>query len=123
MGVHVSMFPFSGSDASFASNMKRDMVGKVSGITDEAIPAANTFVVKHFAADVTYTADNFVSRNNDALHHDLYQVPKASTSKVMLALFAKDAEAAVEETASTAVAPTTATGSGTAATTAATAPS
>lgn len=56
------------------TNVKRDMFGKVPGIRDEAIPCTDTFVVKHFAAEVIYKGEHFVARNNDALHHDLYQV-------------------------------------------------
>ena len=71
---HVVCVSRSGSDSGFAGCVKREMVGKVPGVREEAIPNTSTFVVKHFAADVVYTIDNFVSRNNDALHHDLYQV-------------------------------------------------
>jgi myosin heavy subunit len=91
---------FRGSDAGWVSAVKREMFGKVSGIRDDAIPSSDTFVVKHFAADVVYKAENFVARNNDALHHDLAQLPKASGSALLLALFAKDNEVSAPSTPS-----------------------
>ena len=41
----------------------------------------------HYAADVAYNSENFVSRNNDSVHHDLAQLPPASTDPLMLEMF------------------------------------
>ena len=43
--------------------------------------------MSHFAAPVTYSSAGFVARNNDALHHDLANVPGASDFELVRRLF------------------------------------
>eukprot|EP00741_Cyanophora_paradoxa_P014639 tig00020816_g14119.t1 len=55
--------------------------GAPSRTKDEA------FVVRHYAADVTYEAAGFLEKNNDSLHSDLLALASSSPCPLMRALF------------------------------------
>lgn len=44
----------------------------------------DSFVLRHFAGEVTYTVDGFLSKNNDALQEDLMKLLKCSASDFLI---------------------------------------
>ena len=88
-----------GSDEGFVSKMK-SLHGSA---TDESGPSArfvaarirkDQFTVKHYAGDVTYTAEKWLERNNDTLMEDLNLLARHATFKLLAELFAPQAPAA-----------------------------
>ena len=54
----------------------------------------STFVVKHYAGEVSYTIDGFLSKNNDTLSNDLTALCRSSTITLLSEIFAaKEAKA------------------------------
>jgi myosin I len=52
--------------------------------------SSNGFIIKHFAGDVRYSADDFPDKNRDTLTRDLLAVIKTSESPLVQVLFPED---------------------------------
>lgn len=76
-----------GTDVNFVRAANTEHDGKHPRYMKDRFAADERFAVKHYAADVTYEAENFVARNNDALHHDLEELPRSSSFEPLVALF------------------------------------
>eukprot|EP00004_Rigifila_ramosa_P018132 TRINITY_DN447_c0_g1_i1.p1 TRINITY_DN447_c0_g1~~TRINITY_DN447_c0_g1_i1.p1 ORF type:complete len:2271 (-),score=688.57 TRINITY_DN447_c0_g1_i1:82-6540(-) len=53
------------------------------------------FLIKHYAADVTYKTANFLDANDDSIHQDLMQIINSSTNPMLLKFSELDVNAAL----------------------------
>ncbi|KAF1750538.1 hypothetical protein GCK72_017088 [Caenorhabditis remanei] len=72
-----------GSDADWLSQLKNSTELKRNPQLAYPKVRSNDFIVRHFAADVTYSTDGFVEKNRDAIGEQLLDVVVASRFQMM----------------------------------------
>jgi myosin heavy subunit len=89
-----------GSDIGFLNKCKTNF--KTHAKFGTNFKAPTTFVVKHYAGDVSYEVDQFLEKNRDRMFDDLIQLMQSSTNKLLsVELFAGAVNAQAEERTST----------------------
>ena len=85
------------SDATLMSKLNKNLAGHphfVPGSKASAAGVANTFIIKHFAGDVTYNINGFLEKNKDTLFSDLIACMGSSTNHFISSLFPEVHQAA-----------------------------
>jgi myosin heavy subunit len=74
-----------GTDKSFVEKFHLKHVNSKS--YGKVISNPTHFIVKHYAGDVQYDSENFLTKNLDRLNEDLYEVIQTSANQFLRTLF------------------------------------
>lgn len=73
-------------DASFL-NTAATRLKDSPAFTQPRVAALDSFIVRHYAGDVTYEVQNFIEKNRDTLYNDIQQLLAGSSTSLVSALF------------------------------------
>ncbi|KAJ1568712.1 Myosin type-2 heavy chain 1 [Cladochytrium tenue] len=85
-----------GSDSSFLTKLNSRFAGGTSAHRYFSKPrfGQGAFTVRHYAVDVTYTAEGFLEKNRDSVSPEQHEVLSASTFDLLKEVIAEEEEAA-----------------------------
>ena len=77
-----------GTDADLTARLHEVHAGSAFFPKPDRRLLASTFAVRHYAGDVTYTVDGFLSKNNDTVSNDLTELCRSSSQPLLHQIFA-----------------------------------